>query len=142
MVDERKLYWNLKKMIRDERSMKDILECLCKIREEDKWDWMTKPVKDAPVHVAAYFQRWDLMEYFMNYPSNVINPYHKNHYGETIIDILKKHEDDMANYYLRKCMELRDKHFCVNCHWVLMLGGFCKDCHQVQGSKQRNRFKV
>lgn len=130
--DEDKLVGRLrgwKRKLRDGATFEDSLEELQKIIPGE-WDtiWLTSPRRQAPVHLAAYFKRWDLLNHFLDYEAPIVNPFHKNEYHETLETILRAHKNcPEAMLFICKIKEL-EKHFCRKCMGLRLLGRYCVTC--------------
>jgi hypothetical protein len=94
--------------------------------------WLTKPREQSPAHLAVFFERWDVLWDFLQYDDGThIHPFHRNKFGETILDILhhiKAHERvGLARQCYERICELQ-KRFCPHHNSILCLGRYCPEC--------------
>jgi len=127
--------------LKKNRSLDDVMEELTRLtaeywktsgQERPNHVWLTKPPTQPPAHLAVFFERWDVLDDFLNYEDGThIHPFHRNKFGETIVDILhhiKAHErTGIARRCYERVIELR-KRFCPNHNSVLCLGNYCPEC--------------
>lgn len=127
--------------LKKNRSLDDVMEELTRLTteywkavglERPEHVWLTKPSCQPPAHLAVFFERWDVLQDFLNYEEGThIHPFHRNKFGETIVDILhhiKAHERvGIARECYDKIIELRKK-VCPQHNTVLCLGRYCPEC--------------
>lgn len=99
--------------------------------------WFSKPSVEPASHLAAFFERWDLLLFFLKFQNGTcVNPWHTNRYRERTIEIIEKTKSHLTNPQAKECYErIKDleKYYCHKAdHGILLLGKICRACENCE----------
>lgn len=102
------------------------------IKKDCNFYWFTRPQNQPPLHLSIFFKRWEIAFYLLTYENGLyVNPYHRNNYNESILDMLTNEEP--RTEIITKCIFTFEKLLKQYCsrdenHGILCLGRYCPQC--------------
>lgn len=130
------------KIVRWKRSLEfdtieDLIEGLREIsgidlntHKNEKQIYLTQPYTQPFAHLAAYYERWDLLKMMLDFCYGAyINPFHKNKYRETLSSIISKKE--LKNPLALECYERvldMENDYCRECLMPYIIYNCCENC--------------